>query len=72
VGILAFTEQTFGLSPLNSTDGSSYTYGSAFCFDPSTGCTPAGTAPVSMGSQHVAPMTSSQLAAARAEAKEDT
>jgi phospholipase C len=72
VGILAFTEQTFGLSPLNSTDGSSYAFQGAFCFNPFTGCTPAGTAPVSMRSQQVAPMTSSQLAAARAQAKEDT
>ena len=70
--ILAFTERTFGLSPLGAADRSSYAYRDAFCFDPSSGCTPAGTAPVPMRSQHVAPMTSSQLAAARAEAKQDT
>jgi phospholipase C len=72
VGILAFTEHTFGLSPFNSTDRTSYAYKEAFCFDASTGCTAAGTAPVSMRSQHVAPMTSSQLANARAEGNEDT
>jgi phospholipase C len=72
VGILAFTERTFGLSPLDSTDRSSYAYRDAFCFNPSSGCTPAGTAPVSMQSQRVAPMTNSQLANARAEANEDS
>jgi phospholipase C len=71
-GILTFTERTFGLAPLNATDRTSYAYKNAFCFDPSSGCTPAGAAPVSMRSQPVAPMTSSQLAAARAAADDDS
>jgi phospholipase C len=71
-GVLAFTERTFRLSALNSTDRASPGYLNAFCFNPSSGCTAAGTAPVSMNSQRVAPMTSAQVASARAAAKEDT
>jgi phospholipase C len=71
-GTLAFAEDTFGLHALNANDGGAYDYRSSFCFYPKTGCTPVGTTPVPMTSQVVPPMTSSEIAAQTAAAKEDT
>jgi hypothetical protein len=71
-GLLAYAEHVFGLPPLSTADASAYDYAQDFCYQPSRGCTQAGTAPVSFVDQAVAPMTPAQQAAARAAERDDT
>lgn len=71
-GVLSFVEQTLGLAALNSNDGDSYGYASAFCFNQASGCTPAGTSPVSMIRQWVSPPTPAERQAQAVAAHDDT
>ncbi len=71
-GILAFVEQTFGLAPLNSSDGSAYGYAHAFCFSAASGCTRAGTEPASMVQQWVPPPTAAEVKAQAVADQDDT
>jgi phospholipase C len=72
-GTLAFAEHTFGLPPLNSTDGTAYDYRGSFCFDPATtGCVPAGLTPVAARVQRPAALSAAQSAAQVASGYEDT
>ncbi|MBO0730475.1 MAG: hypothetical protein J2P57_14540 [Acidimicrobiaceae bacterium] len=71
-GILKFAKNELGLPALNSTETDAYGYANSFCFNRSTGCTPAGTAKIRMVNQHVAPFTAAERAAQAAAAEEDT
>jgi phospholipase C len=71
-GILGFVEKNFGLPALNNQDATAYNFMNAFCFDPTTGCTPAGSAITPTTSQSIAPPSSSVLKAQAAEENDPT
>jgi hypothetical protein len=72
-GTLAFVEKVFGLSALNSNDGTAYNYSGSFCYNPSQqGCIQAGLTRTRMVTQEPTPMTQAQRIASVLAGDDDT